>query len=303
MEMNSGTYCVYVHTNKVNGKKYVGQTIYGESPQRRWDNGNGYKGCTYFYNAIQKYGWGNFKHEIVVNNLTKEEADNFEKILIEKLDTRNHDRGYNLESGGSKNKELSDETRKKLSESKKGKPTGPMSDETKRKISLANKGKVLSVETREKISAARQKCWQDEQYRDNQIESHKWQTGENHPFWGKQHSEETKEKIRQARLGTKLSEEAKARLSEAHKGENNPFYGKVHTEETKRKISETRQKIAVICVETGEFFESIALAAKSVHQATSNVSICLKYPHRTCGGFHWRCATEEGIMDAKGNVA
>lgn len=49
--------------------------------------------------------------------------------------------------------------------------------------------------------------------------------GENHPMYGKHHSEETRKK-----------------LSEANKGENNPFYGKHHTEETKKKISGAKTK-------------------------------------------------------------
>ena len=40
-----------------------------------------------FASAILKYGWNNFEHEIVANNLTKEEADDFEKLLIKKLNT------------------------------------------------------------------------------------------------------------------------------------------------------------------------------------------------------------------------
>jgi len=46
-------YCIYVHTNLINNKKYVGitsQTI----PERRWQNGEGYKHNSYFYTAIKK---------------------------------------------------------------------------------------------------------------------------------------------------------------------------------------------------------------------------------------------------------
>lgn len=56
MEAYNGTYCVYIHTNKINGKMYVGQTIYGDDPNKRWQNGYGYKNCPYFYRAIEKYG-------------------------------------------------------------------------------------------------------------------------------------------------------------------------------------------------------------------------------------------------------
>ena len=100
MEIYNGTYCVYVHINKINGKKYVGQTIHGDDPKKRWKNGTGYKTQKYFWRAIVKYGWYNFDHEIVASNLTKEEADNFEKLLIDKLNTKNNQFGYNLTSGG-----------------------------------------------------------------------------------------------------------------------------------------------------------------------------------------------------------
>lgn len=100
MEIYNGTYCVYVHINKINGKKYVGQTIHGNHPKKRWINGLGYQSQQYFWRAIQKYGWGNFDHEIVASNLTKEEADNFEKILIKQLNTTDRNLGYNISFGG-----------------------------------------------------------------------------------------------------------------------------------------------------------------------------------------------------------
>ena len=94
------TYCVYIHTNKINGKKYVGQTVYGDHPQRRWSNGSGYQTQKYFWSAIQKYGWNNFEHEVITSGLTKQEADDLEMLLIRKLNTTNADFGYNIALGG-----------------------------------------------------------------------------------------------------------------------------------------------------------------------------------------------------------
>ena len=103
MEIYNGTYCVYIHINKINGKKYVGQTIFGDYPKRRWRNGTGYSNQLYFHSAIEKYGWDNFEHEVIASNLTKEEADNFEKLLIAKLNTSDRNFGYNLTLGGDGN--------------------------------------------------------------------------------------------------------------------------------------------------------------------------------------------------------
>ena len=53
--------------------------------------------------------------------------------------------------------------------------------------------------------------------------------GENNPFYGKNHSEEVKDKISKAKKGIKLTEEHKQKLKENHAnyvGENNPMYGK-----------------------------------------------------------------------------
>lgn len=100
MEIYNGTYCVYIHTNKINGKMYVGQTIYGDNPKKRWKGGSGYSIQPYFWRAIQKYGWDNFDHEVIAANLTKEEADSFEKLLISHLKTNDNNFGYNLTLGG-----------------------------------------------------------------------------------------------------------------------------------------------------------------------------------------------------------
>lgn len=91
-------YSVYIHTNKINNKKYVGITK--QEPKKRWRyQGIGYKGQR-FYNAIQKYGWDNFDHDVLFTNLTKEKAEEIEVDLIAKYKTLNSDFGYNVHRGG-----------------------------------------------------------------------------------------------------------------------------------------------------------------------------------------------------------
>jgi group I intron endonuclease len=109
-------WCVYMHKNKINNKKYIGQTC--RDPKRRWQNGKGYKENGHFYNAIQKYGWDNFEHIILKNNLTSDEADFWEKFYIQQYETTNPDKGYNLTFGGNAGIPT-DETRKIMSNRKK----------------------------------------------------------------------------------------------------------------------------------------------------------------------------------------
>ena len=92
-------YKIYIHKNKINNKIYVGQTK--QSLNRRFrHNGEGYKHCVYFYSAIQKYGWDNFTHQLVYDNLTQEQANQKEKELILKYNTQNRNFGYNISQGG-----------------------------------------------------------------------------------------------------------------------------------------------------------------------------------------------------------
>lgn len=60
--------------------------------------------------------------------------------------------------------------------------------------------------------------------------------GEKNPFYGKSHTEETREKISKAKRGRKYTPEQIEACRKRNSGENNPFYGKKHTEETKLKI-------------------------------------------------------------------
>ena len=97
-------YVVYKITNNTNGKIYVGMT---NNIKRRWR----YGGIEYrppltsdnhrpFWNAIQKYGWDNFTKEIMIPNLTKEEAFDKEIEMIKKLKANDKAIGYNISPGG-----------------------------------------------------------------------------------------------------------------------------------------------------------------------------------------------------------
>lgn len=91
------TYTVYMHINKVNGKKYIGITC--DKVENRWRNGKGYHNQV-FGKAIEKYGWENFNHEIVATNLTQQQAEQLERSLIQEFNTQNPIYGYNITPGG-----------------------------------------------------------------------------------------------------------------------------------------------------------------------------------------------------------
>jgi group I intron endonuclease len=93
------SYYIYKHTNKINGKVYIGQTC--RDPKKRYgSNGCQYVECPYFYNAIKKYGWNNFDHEVLYSDLSKEEANEKEIEMIRFYDSQNPEKGYNLRAGG-----------------------------------------------------------------------------------------------------------------------------------------------------------------------------------------------------------
>lgn len=165
----NNNYIVYMHTSP-NNKKYIGIT--SQKPERRWrKNGEGYKDHLYFWRAIQKYGWDNFKHDILYTDLTKEEAEQKEVELIAYYNSNNIDFGYNMSVGGesgSKGYKYTNEQRKRMSENRKGEKNGMygkhhteesiekgrikhlrenLSPDTIRKMSVAKKGKKRSNES------------------------------------------------------------------------------------------------------------------------------------------------------------
>ena len=136
----SGAYTVYKHVAP-SGKVYVGITSLPVT--KRWQEGRGYRDCTLFRRAIQKYGWANIVHEIVAQDLTKAQACSLEQELIKQYKEEN--RSYNCSTGGELTAlgcNRSTDFKDRLSKANKGKT---MSVESRLKMSVAHKGKTPTV--------------------------------------------------------------------------------------------------------------------------------------------------------------
>lgn len=207
-EMEQKTYCVYQHTNKTNGKIYIGITC--QKPEIRWGSrGQKYQECPYFWNAIQKYGWDNFDHEILFSGQSHEEACDMEVKLIKEKKSNDPDYGYNQSRGGD-----------------------GFDSELSRKL------------------------WQDPDYK---------------AF--------ASERMREA---WKDPEKRKRRSDTAKQRWANDSFKK----STMQKVIEAC-RAPVMCVETGEVFETMKEAADAHGVDKANICRSCK-THYRCGGYHWK---------------
>jgi len=85
---------IYITTNMINGKRYIGQRKFSNSWQRYLGSGSSLK------SAIKKYGRENFKREIVDFAYNKEELNLKEILLIKELDAVGSENYYNILKGG-----------------------------------------------------------------------------------------------------------------------------------------------------------------------------------------------------------
>ncbi len=114
------SYCVYKHTSP-SKKVYIGITC--KNPLYRWQKGYGYSSNEHFFRAIVKYGWDNFKHEILCEGLSKEEAEVKEIELISFYNSTDERYGYNISSGGENHfagYHHSEKTKRKIGDAQRG---------------------------------------------------------------------------------------------------------------------------------------------------------------------------------------
>lgn len=90
---------IYMYTNKINGKQYIGQTIHSISRRAGYHLTNYIKSSPKFGRAILKYGYENFSSTILHDNIEdKSMLDAYESLYIELYNTIEN--GYNIAEGG-----------------------------------------------------------------------------------------------------------------------------------------------------------------------------------------------------------
>ena len=197
-----GIYKIISPSNKV----YIGQSIDIERRFRHYKRLS-CKDQVKIYNSFLKYGVNAHIFE-VLELCDTEDLNNRERYYQDLYDSVAN--GLNLLYVKSEhfNGGHSEESKKKISDSKKGKT---FTDEHKYKIGLSNSRRVMSAETKEKHRLA---------------------------GLGRKASPETKEKQRQSKLGGKRSEETKRKMSESAK----KVIKKPVSKETRAKMSESQKK-------------------------------------------------------------
>lgn len=179
---------IYLTTNLVNGKKYIGM-------HKSCQFDPNYKGSgKILWDAIYKYGWDNFKVEILCECATKEDLLSAEKLEIDNRQAVTSREYYNIAQGGQGGDTITGKPDYlEYCNSLRGRKRPP---ETGKKISESEKGKYVSETTRRRISESRQ--------------------GEKNPFYGKHLTEEHRNNI--SKGNSNPSEETRQRHREATLG-------------------------------------------------------------------------------------
>lgn len=258
---------VYVHTSP-SGKYYVGMT--GQDVKSRWNGGAGYNSQPYFRNAIQKYGWDNFEHEVIASHLTKEEAINFEKLLIRELKQNEREFGYNITEGGEghtgisgeKNpmygKHHTEEARKKIAEAGLDRPAW-------------NKGKHHPDEVKEKM----QQVWHETHNSNaNSRKIRCVETGEEF------------QQVREAAEKSLLSTSTIAKCARKGSASRSGLHWEYVSEELKLKKP-------VRCIDTGVVYPSLTAAAREYGGHSNNISTALKKGYTKALGHYWEYVEED----------
>lgn len=132
---------IYKIQNKINGKIYIGQTV-GTLQHRISQHKSNSKKKSVINMAIRKYGWDNFVAEVIDSAKSIEELNQKEIYWIQYYESIAPN-GYNLEIGG-KNAINSEETRKKISQSLKGKYKGAKSPKAKKVYMFSLSGELIA---------------------------------------------------------------------------------------------------------------------------------------------------------------
>lgn len=286
---------IYMYTAH-NGKRYVGQTW--DEAKRRWDHRSVSGKKSVFHAAIKKYGKDSFVYEILHSNIeTQEELNRLESEAIARFNSI-APCGYNLTSGGEGGKHHENskqkmrdawvlqrdervatlkqaaarpEVRARLRQNAINNASNPeMLKQRSEKLKVA----FSSEEVRKQRSEQRKQEWANPEIRAKRLEG-----------YAKARSTEAY-KNRQIEIMKKRweSEEYRRLMSEKLIGKKRP----------QSAINATRLKIMVkvVCVETGEVFESVNAASEFAKVSRPSISGVLTGKQKTAGGYRWEYATK-----------
>lgn len=225
-EIRSGIYCI---ENISTNKKYIGQSV---NIKYRWTkhmhelNSNSHYN-DYLQKAWNKYGENDFKF-YVLEYCTSNKLDEKEIYYINMYNTIDRDFGYNLKSGG----QFSANT---------------YSKETKQKLSKSIKESYCNSNLRELRSFSALNQWANPKIKEKIL-------GENNGMYGKHHTEESKKKMSETRIGKSISK---------------------------------RYPNPVICVELNKVFDNSVEAGKALSLDGSAILKVCRGERKVCGGYHW----------------
>lgn len=291
---------IYKFTNLKTNKIYIGKREKSFFDESYYGSGKLWK------KDLDLYGKEFIKREIICFGYSRKELNTLEKKYIKLFNSQDQSIGYNIHKGGQGGNSLNDT--KKWSELHTGNKNGrygkEVSIDTRLKISKSNKGKVRSEEFKKQLSKKLKNRKKPDGFGDKISRAQK---GRKKSELELLHLRESNKIIAEKNRGKKRSAETRNKISKSllgHKGlsgKDNPMYGKSHSKEAREKISKAKKgkytlgnspnSKCVICIDTGEMFTSIKEATLKYPKAT-HISDCCKNIIKSSGKLHWRYKDE-----------
>ena len=277
-------YYIYETTCLINNKKYIGQ-------HKTNNLDDGYLGSgVLLTRAIKKYGKNNFIKEIICFAENLDDLNKLEKQIINNKNAVTDNQYYNLAKGGNNTEGFAQPEDVKKIISIKAK------ERFKNKENHPYYGKHLSEEQKKKISESTKSTFKNGRKPSKQIgeEHHQWgKRGKDACKFGKKESATARKNKSIAKKlwfetheQHKLTEETKKKLSETRKRKF-----------ASGEIQPNRHGMkCVLCVETGIIYESISEAARQNSLNKANLSKCCQGKVPRCGKKHWKFVSDDNTV-------